>query len=84
MRNLARGIRSDACWPAMSHQHFVDVGGCDAGALQCRGHGDGAQFRRMDVLECAPKPADWRPRGAQNDNVPNWQRVPIISNDCSN
>lgn len=84
MRNLARGIGSDARWATVPHQNFVHIAWGDSGALERRLDCYSAQLGCVNVLESASKSSDRGPGGPQNHYVAHGHRVPIISNDCSN
>ena len=69
MAHLTSGVGAGAALPAVADQDFVDVRGGQAGALDGRARGDGAQLRRVEILERPAVPADRRACGAEDDDV---------------
>ena len=77
MAHLTPGIGSGAPLAAVADQDFVDVRGGQAGALDGRARGDGAQLRRVEILERSAVPADRRARGAEDDDVRGGHKPPL-------
>ena len=78
MPDLASWVGAGAALPAVADQHLIDVAGGQAGALDRRARGDRAELRRVDVLERSAVPADGRARGAEDDDVPDGHKHPIV------
>ncbi len=82
--DLPGGIGANAGGSAVPDEHFINVRGRNSRAFDGSLRRHRTQLRSVDVLERPAKPANRRPRGAQNNHVPHCHRVPIISNDRSN
>ncbi len=77
-RRLARGALASARLQDLAHDHFLDIGRGDAGALDRGLDGDGAQFVGWQAGEGAVEGPDRGASGGNDDDVGHGGDLPDI------
>src|SRR5262247_3237790 len=78
MTDLSRRIGARACLTTVPDEDFVDVFGPEAGLRNRSPSGNRAELRRVDVAKRSAVLADWCALRAQNDDVADGHKQPIL------